>query len=127
MKPYFSNLEPHNPFAYSIVENLKLINLPSTATFDERALAISRFVSYHIYTLQYGFIMMYDGAKDPEGNLEDPKIRLDVLNSVRYQLAFRLYMPEPDRIDPSRVNSIMRPSILSGPLFSLRMPFMTAH
>ncbi|MCB0343646.1 MAG: hypothetical protein KDD66_00940 [Bdellovibrionales bacterium] len=127
VKPYFSNLEPHNPFAYSIVENLKLIDLPSTATFDERALAISRFVSYHIYTLQYGFIMMYDGAKDPEGNLEDPKIRLDVLNSVRYQLAFRLYMPEPDRIDPSRVNSIMRPSILSGPLFSLRMPFMTAH
>lgn len=127
VKPYFSNLEPHNPFAYSIVENLKLVQLPSTATFEERALAISRFVSYHIYTLQYGFIMMYNGPRDPQGALEDPKIRLDVLNSVRYQLAFRLYLPEPDEVDPDRVNTIMRPSILGGPLFSIRMPFMTAH
>lgn len=126
IKPYFSNLEPHNPFAYSIVENKKLLDLPANASFDQRAVAIGRFVQYHVYTLQYGFILMYNGPLEPSGELEDPKIRLDVLNSVRYQLAFRLYLPEPDKIDERLVNTIMRPSILSGPLFSIRMPFMTA-
>ena len=122
--PYYSNLEVNNPYVFKVINQDNLLGLPEGVSFDARALAISRFVRMHILSVQMGFILMYDGPEEKSRDFKSPKLKLDVINQLRYQGAFRDILTDPEGIDEGKVNSIFKPRLVDdSPIYMPKMPF----
>ncbi len=122
--PYISLLESYNPKLYE-----KLIEEPTAI----RQMVYER-CGYMLQRVCQHFIMMK--SEDSEINMEyrDYGVEMYVLNEERYKLTFDIfhYLPEivdrsninpmPERVDWSKVNSIMRPTLPSLSPFTVRVP-----
>lgn len=124
VKPFFSNLEPDNPRAFAeLSKNKKMMHIPPGATKEQIALAMHRLIRFHVFSQQFGFIMMHDGESEFPEQLGNPEIELLVLNQRRYKNAWKPILREPEEIDLNKVNSIFRPTLLDPTLLRLKLPF----
>jgi len=130
--PYLSLLEKYNPKLYEKL-NPKLYE-----KLIEEPEAIRQMVArrswYLLNWMRWEFIMMK--SEDSAINMEyrDYGVEMYVLNEERYKSTFDVfyYLPEivdrsninlmPERVDWSKVNSIMRPTLPSSSPFTVKVP-----
>lgn len=141
IKPYITTLEIDNPAVDEILSrpdtNL-IISEQMMQLFgfidsdvEERIvtdvivrLAKHTMISDHILPLQQGFIMMGKRKGALAASYGDgPGIQLDVLNRKRYDLAFSVNFPTTKEVDQEKLNSIMRPTFPTVPLWQPRSAF----
>jgi len=123
--PFVSTLEVDNPEATAILaasplrgDFLRSTELDPT-TPDE--VWMREVLIENSLTLQEGFIVMWKDTRRPELTYHDPGVPLHFLNEERFSLAVGHRFPVPERIDPSKVNSIMRPTLPSTPVWNTRL------
>src|SRR5690606_36633383 len=76
---------------------------------------VDQFLYAHMVSLEQGFIMLAPEEREFDFEWRDPGVELDMLNEERFGLSFGVDYPRPDRVDPSKVNSIMRPTFPTLP------------
>ena len=77
----------------------------------------------NVNSLQTGFIAMWPEKRDLVLKYRDLGVPLHFLNSERFHLAITRPFPIPEKIDPSKVNSIMRPTLPSFSVWYTRIPW----
>ncbi len=122
--PYLSLLEEDNPKL-----NEKLIEEPEAI----RQMVAER-LPYILPQLCWTFIMMKSEDSAINTEYRDYGVEMYVLNEERYKSTFNIfyYLPEivdrskinimPERVDWSKVNSIMRPTLPSASPFTVKVP-----
>ncbi len=110
--PYATLLERDNPKLYE-----RLIEEPEAI----RQMVVSRSQDL-LDSISSEFIIMK--TEDSTINIEyrDYKVEMYVLNEERYKLTFNIFYYLPERVDWSKVNSIMRPTLPSFSPFTVKVP-----
>ncbi len=140
IRPYLTTLEPYPPRLLEVLEGDGM-ELPADVSVIEaldeaeaagdeqrvqeiRAALVATTMEQHVVALEQGFVLLAPGA--PDGGpapWSDPGVRLDVLDGTRYDLAFRVDFPFPEAVDPSLVNTILRPTLPTIPWWDPRLPY----
>ncbi len=83
-----------------------------------------KFVAQHVIDLKQGFILMWNGDRDPlVHEYRDLGIELHVLNEIRFNRAFPPPFARAVPIDQRVVNSILRPTLPTAKIWSIREPW----
>lgn len=141
IRPYVTTLEMDNPAVDEILsrpdtnlivseEMMQLFGFIDSAAEEKVAtdlivrLAKHTMISDHILPLQQGFIMLGRKKGVLSGEYgEGPGVELDVLNRKRFDLAFTVEFPTTEEADQEKLNSIMRPTFPTLPLWQPRSAF----
>jgi len=130
--PYLSVLEKDNDEVYEKFQDLRL-EMAKDGMDDEdikKRLAVQW--QSILLILRWDFIMMKNGDSAINMEYEDYGVDMYVLNEERYKLAFSTWylLPEsirsrvmPERIDWSKANSIMRPTLPGWSPFTVKIPW----
>ncbi len=136
--PYVSNLEINNHEAESYlwknieikIENMDYPGLeetPSDISDTEKirkvkANVIKKLIREFVLMKQQGFIFLKRKAEKLQPKYKDFNIDFSVLNEKRFKLAFTLPYSSSKKIDYSKVNSIMQPTLPNLPFLYARLP-----
>ncbi len=123
---FVTQLEEDNPRAFELLENW-----PGVPTFDEisdpetrltaRQLWKEALISSHVESLHQGFITAWkDTISLPPREYNDFGVEFYSLNALRFELAFPPPFALTAPIDPSKVNSILRPTLPMIDVWSVR-------
>jgi spermidine synthase len=108
IRPYISKIEDNNREAMSILLRSGYSREASRDLLVE-----------HARSLRYGFVMARDSL--PEGpSFRDPRVNLHVLPAERLQSTLGSPPPPVATSDPSKVNSIFRPTLPAGKVWEIR-------
>lgn len=138
--PYVTTLEFQNPDAAALLKSqdgpviaspdmlgvLQAANNSLEAEVILKAIeraSITGILGQHVMSFQQGFLILgkTPGTLKPE--YIDFGIDLHILNKKRFDLSFGPKFPRPAEIDWSKVNSIMRPTFPTLPVWQPRVPF----
>jgi spermidine synthase len=125
--PFHSALETENPAAYVLLDSWEgTPDLLDPRTGQDRSELRSdwmrRLVAQHAANSQEGFIVIWKGDA-PAAEYRDPGVELSILNERRFGLSFPPPFPLSAEIDMRWVNSILRPTLPTIPLWSTRRPW----
>lgn len=141
IQPYITTLELDNPvvdeilsrpdtnliLSPEVMQMFEFVNTPAeeqAVTDAVVRLAKHNMVADHIMPLQQGFILLGNMIGGFSGEFGDgPGVPLHILNEKRYELAFLVDFPKPKEIDEDKLNSIMRPTFPTLPLWQPRTAF----
>ena len=73
-----------------------------------------------LLVMPVGFILLRNQPTEAPPKYREFGIKLHALNEKRFKLAFELPYPTADQVDPSKVNSIMRPTMPTIPMWYTR-------
>jgi spermidine synthase len=127
--PFHTRLEIDNPRAFEILEDSESTPTMTGVPREDFRQALRRewmrqLIDRHTGKLTQNFILMWKDDRDPtEHAYWDLDIELGVLNERRFSLAFPPPLSRSVDIDPFKVNSILRPTLPSRPLLSVRVPW----
>ena len=130
--PYLTLLEEYNPKLYEKLDPKlyeKFIGEP-----EAMRQMVTRRSWYMLNWMRWEFIMMKSEDSSINMGYTDYEVEMYVLNEERYKSTFDVfyYLPEivnrsdlnamPERVDLSKVNSIMRPTLPSSSPFTVKVP-----
>lgn len=127
---FHTRLDSENQKAFELLETWN--QTPTFANmFREEAPRIAarrqwmrEFVASHVIDLKQGFILMWNGDRDPlVHEYRDLGIELHVLNETRFNRAFPPPFARGVPIDQRLVNSILRPTLPTAKIWSIREPW----
>ena len=134
--PYLTTLELDNPRAREILSRFRLdarlerdlAAIADPAERDRRRTEartelVDRYMRAFSRQLEQGFILLFPDEREVRPEFTDAGIPLYVLNAERYSHAFDVVMPHPETIDPSKVNSILRPTLPRRPWWEPRIGY----
>ncbi len=134
--PYLTTLEVENDAARAVLDEAASRLPPGSRharlfaaapTEEERDALRGAFVrdllEAHVYMLQQGFVLLSPRESPFTLEWRDPGVPLDVLTEERFTLSFRVRFPAPPEVDPSLVNSILRPTLPTSPVWAPRRAF----
>jgi spermidine synthase len=108
VQPYISKIENYNPEAMNV-----LTRLGNSSAQSRRILA------RHARFLRYGFVIARDTWPEKPLYL-DPRVKLHVLTDERLLSTLQNKIPPLPPLDPSKVNSIFRPTLPAGSIWEIR-------
>jgi spermidine synthase len=124
--PFYTQLEEDNPRAFEILESWPgvptFVEIPDPETRSTaRRMWMEALISSHVESFQQGFISVW---KDPT-SLAPPAYNdfgadFYILNAPRFELALLPPFASTAAIDPSKVNSILRPTLPMIDVWSVR-------
>jgi spermidine synthase len=125
--PYHAALEPENAAAFALLDEWSgtpdfLDPMTAQPRLDLRIDWMGRVIQQHIVGFREKFIVMWNGQA-PTPEYRDFGNELLILNERRFNLSFPPPFPLSAEIDPDRVNSILRPRLPTGDLWSTRRPW----
>lgn len=138
--PYVTTLEFYNPKAAELLRSqdgpviaspdmlgvLQAANNSQEAEIILQAVeraSISGILGQHVMSFQQGFLILGKTPGTLHPKYIDFGIDLHVLNEKRFNLSFKPEFPRPQEIDWNKVNSIMRPTFPTLPVWQPRVPF----
>jgi spermidine synthase len=108
VRPYITKIEDFNR------EAMRILLRSGYGSAKSRRLLVE-----HAKSLRYGFVMARDNL--PEKPLyRDPRVKLHVLTDERLLATLQNKIPPLPPLDPSKVNSIFRPTLPDGRIWQIR-------
>jgi len=117
--PFYMILETDNPKAFAIIDKWDSQTGADEPEWEWKTEYLSNFSD----DLVEGFILLRKDERHGPFEYIDFGIKTHILNEKRFKLAFH-DPPQPmDRVDLSKVNSILRPTLPDGMIWDIRSPW----